>query len=522
MSLSHEITSEAPQSQQAVKLAMIDVLESVPYEASETGATEQPLAFRLHKIGVNTLYIAENTDDITPTDTEAPIVSGEAKRKQLLPKAVRRTLALAGVFVASLGVYEMTNPDTADAQLAKIGNHDVPLPDPSVVQSPFNPNVLIAEGTSDYGQKNFLTNGTFGSSPAAIPILESKDGGLQWKFESYVFPDGQHPTQAEAPLGNWPGPRYWAPELHYIDNRWITYFATGINPGTANWIKQHYHTSAQAGEMAIFAAWTNKNDLLNGHWQSKLLRFRGQFNNIPGNTEENIGALIDPTVAEDMKTGQFMLGYTDQPNQTFIEQLSPDGLHVSKHVRRISYANLPWEFGTEEGGVLSWDVQAGVMIDELNTASTWGSGGHGYATKFIASADPLHGRWIEYKEPILRSGNGLYNPGLGSKPITLPDGKTYIFYHVLRRPRDHASQDRILARSLYNFDSKNKLYLPDGVGFPQANAQNKKIYYYDKETKNFISAPQYMQHAQSAAYQIKPQRQYIQISIPGIGKNGTP
>ncbi|HXR49538.1 MAG TPA: hypothetical protein VN778_00720, partial [Verrucomicrobiae bacterium] len=111
---------------------------------------------------------------------------------------------------------------------------------------------------------------------------------------------------------------------------------------------------------------------------------------------------------------------------------------------------------------------------------------------------------------------------------TLPNGKTYIFYHVLTSPRDHQSQDRLLYRSEYNANSQNKLYVPDGVSKPGATSDDKRVYYYDKRTGRYIPAAQRVSQrtqsggASSATGTQKSEKQYLQISVPTIGHDGRP
>jgi hypothetical protein len=465
------------------------------------------------------------------------VVSATRRTGEFIPKPdIGRTAKTLGVVtVAALGVGAL-HPATADGQLAKIkaknGMLNVRTPDPNVMQMPGNPNSLVLTGTTDYGQENFEpgNNGSitgYGQSPNAISILASTDGGNDWKFKNFLFRNGSHPTQAMAPTGNWPGPRYWAPDERYnsTTGMYDFYFATGINAGTAKWIEKHYGVGAQAGEMAIFAAWS-KSPYAYGQVASKLLLFRGEFNNVAGNVKQSFGGLIDPTVAEIPQQGsnpaQLVLGVTEQPNQTYITRLNPDGVSITnKQWRRISYSNYPWEHGVEEGGVLSWNTQAGVLQEELNTASTWGTDGNYYRVKYIASADPFHRAWMSYDQPILQSGSNEFDPGLGSEPITLPNGETKIFVHVLPKSekRDSASQDRVLDVLNYNPNGSEKLYLPAGTSNPTANVSNTSVFY--KVNNQYISAAEYVQLAQTASVPIKSEvRQFDQVSVPEIGNNG--
>lgn len=427
--------------------------------------------------------------------TAVEITSRNSWRNKL-----RRRLAVGASVLAS-----MASMGAVEAQSASA--HGIPGPDPTVVVSPYDNHTLIETSSSDLGQYNRLPDGGFGKYPAAFPIYESKDGGTHWKFMNYVFPPGHSPKDAEAPDLNFdPGGEhghYWAPELHYINGLWVVYFAA----------------TGKDGKMALFEADTK--NLLGGNWHSSLLHKAGSLNHVKGNTPERNTGDIDPTMQVDPETGQLIFAFTNQPNQSYIGQLTPNGLHLMPRIHMISYATRPWEHGVEEGQVLFWNKEAGVMEDFFNAASTWGDPGHGhYAVGVMASADPLKTRWVKDQQPVLQGANGRYNPGMGSKPVQI-NGKYYVFYHEQDKSYDHNFLERYLTRSPFSFDSDRSMYLPSTWSTKEAakdSADTSNTYFYNKKTKNFIPESQYAEIAKGHKH---PHQEYVQVKIPRIGDGYT-
>jgi hypothetical protein len=331
-------------------------------------------------------------------------------------------------------------------------------PDPDV----FNwARLYVASCTSDYGQDNPLPSGGMGPLGAAFPIYVSRD--LEhWRFRSFVFPPGRHPEQALASFGSWPGGRYWSPEIHHLGSYYEVYFSAVLNLGTIAWINRNYRQHLLPGTCGLFVAWSKR--LFGGSWQSRLLHFPGQFNHVPGNAADDVatdygraqaasnslelsGGVIDPTVAQDPRTGTLIMAWAKQPNFIFIGQLAADGLRMDHQVHLALAAGLPWECDpdargrhcVDEGPVLWWDRQNQQMDMFFNAGSTW----KGTYKVGVAVSTDLR-RWYKYPRPILKSGNGLFGPGIGAQPFTGPGGQLDLAFHVQLRP-SHESQARFLA-----------------------------------------------------------------------------
>lgn len=452
----------------------------------------------LTPVGIVSPYSEDHTNasqEITPERSNILVRSlGEMARKA-------RTLAVIGVAAVGAGA-ELAQ--AADARVItdpiRYAGQPMPCPDPSVVKEPWNSRVLFAACTSDYGQLNPTRNGGLGRVGAAFPIYESDNGGFNWRFLNYVIRPGHSANGGRPPQGNWPGPRYWAPELRYNDDtgKWNVYFTT----------------SMPSGQMALFAGWTHGKNIA-GKWQTRRLHYKGQFNNVPGNPKEGGGGLIDPTVQKDPKTGQLDIAYCDQPNQIWIGSLQKNGIYMNDRVRRISYANQPWEGGVEEGPVLFWNPESQTMNMFVNTDSTWKGN---YKVAFEASTDPLNAPWYKYSRPILRSGDGLYGPGMGSKPIK--EGNRYFVYYHEQWPRpSHYSQRRYLARSPFSFTSRHAMYLPDGSSDSNTSS-NPNLYFYDKQSKKYLPESDYAS-AQGSSTSSSSHEVYEKVVVPRIGNGYT-
>lgn len=409
----------------------------------------------------------------------------------------RRKLAVMGsVIVSTFGVANMTETGIAEAQpstvaAAQAQHYDfarnpirdprtggpLPCPDPDVFKWA---NKWVASCTSDYGQLNPFGSKGMGPVAAAFPIYESKNL-KDWQFKNYIFPPGHHPDQSIAPQGHWPGGRYWADEIHHFGNKYEAYFGAQINQGTINWINKHYHENLQPKTFGLFVAWSK--NLFGGNWQSRLLHFPGQFNNVPNNDREINGGVIDPTVSRDPRTGGLDIAWAKQANQIFTGQLSPDGLNMNKQVKFAIGASEPWECDPDcvvEGPVLYNDKRNGVMDLFYNASSTWlGT----YKVGIAMNADPQNLPWTKYTHPILRSGSGLFGPGIGSQPFINPEGNLDMAFHIQLQP-SHKSQARYLGIAPLNYNN-NMLSIPSPADAKSAGAEEPS----SKKTVEIVTVP---------------------------------
>jgi GH43 family beta-xylosidase len=320
----------------------------------------------------------------------------------------------------------------------QINGQPLSCPDPDVFQVAWL-HEWVAACTSDYGQDNPGRHAN-----AAFPMYVSRDL-RHWRFRGFIFPPGHHPWEAPVSTARSQGGRYWAPEVHRIGGRWVVYFSARIDPVL---FAEHQRKRITPGTFGLFVGWTNS--LFGGNWRTRLLHYTGQFNDVAGNPKENKGGVIDPSVARDPANGKLYLAWAKQNNQIFVGQLYPNGLALRERINLALGPKYSWECDpgplkpgpgcVVEGPVLYDDQQHHVVDMFFNSASTWRGS---YKIGVAVSADPMK-RWVTYPKPLLRSGDGLFGPGIGAQPVVGPGGKTYVFFHVQLRP-SHNSQARYLA-----------------------------------------------------------------------------
>jgi hypothetical protein len=177
-------------------------------------------------------------------------------------------------------------------------------------------------------------------------------------------------------------------------------------------------------QMGLFAAWTDH--LFGGNWSSKLL-----YSN---------GGVIDPSVA--WVGGELMIVYCQQPSQIWESQLTPDGLNMLPDEHQIAHASLPWEYGSNGGGVEEGPVlwsHKGQAFVFYNAASTWDN-----TYKIALLAQTESGLWWKDPEPLLQSGSTLVSVGIGAQPFRTAHGLELAF-HVQFNPASHNMEGRYLS-----------------------------------------------------------------------------
>lgn len=92
------------------------------------------------------------------------------------------------------------------------------LPDPTVIES---------DGT-------FYLYATEGTSTKGVPIMKSEDL-VTWEEAGYVFTDETRPAWFISSTSGLPGGSVWAPDVNFIDGRFVMYYSLAIwgqpNPG---------------------------------------------------------------------------------------------------------------------------------------------------------------------------------------------------------------------------------------------------------------------------------------------------
>lgn len=299
-------------------------------------------------------------------------------------------------------------------------------PDPSVVDAHTGGYRYYLACTSDY-------------EPNAFPIRGSNDL-RHWHPIAYAFPAGHQPWWAlHSPQG-----RYWAPALYRIGNRWVLYFAAQVDL-----TRMPLHTDhGEPTGSGTFVVGVASAASLTGPWQTRILHYRGQFNDVAGVEQEHYGGVIDPSMVQDPVTGQRYLFWAEQHSSVWVAKLSSDGLHLDRHIHLAMW--------TQSG---SWECAGGCTVEGpeefyrdgwfylfYSGASTW----YGtYAVGVAASHDPLHGTFVRLSpQPILASGRHWAGPGGCSHPVAGPSGRTYLLYHATQgSDPGHVSEARYLQLS---------------------------------------------------------------------------
>lgn len=282
----------------------------------------------------------------------------------------------------------------------------------------------------------------------AFPIWASSDG-VHWRLQGYVFPKGHQPWWA---LQTGRGGRYWAPDLQFIDGRWVVYFAAQLNPAKARLQLGAYRI--EPSSMVIGVATTG--DLRGGRWQTQILHWRGEFNAVAGNAgeQEANGGVIDPDEFQDPDTGQRYLVYAEQSKQIWLGELSANGLELDPNVRIILTATEPWtcdaagQHCTIEGPIGYF--HNGLAYVLFSAAGTWSGS---YSVGVAASIDPIAQPFLVDSEPILSSSKTLLGPGGTSPPVLDPVGHIAVYFHALFGKPDlkHISSDRYLVVSRFSY-----------------------------------------------------------------------
>jgi len=368
----------------------------------------------------------------------------------------------ASVVVASLSLAagmknnraEAANLDgTATSQIVT-NPYSVACPDPDAIRLPGERYTMEVDCTSDKDQDE-VGNPNDPNRDGAFSLYKTHNL-TDMIPDGDAFPDGHEPWWAlKSPYGH-----YWGPTIQKIGKNYILYFAAQVDPSKDRLIS---NGKVENG-MVLGVAWGRSIHSMYKH--TKVLAYTGEFNNVAGNAQEAYGGLIDPTVQKDPENGKIYLAYAEQPNRIMMTTLKSNGLAVNDEVWPISHATERWEGRVEEGPVLYWNKQNKSMDMTINTDSTWRGN---YKEAFAESFDPdNHQAFFKYSRPILQSGNGIYGPGMGSKPFSGPNGKgTYVYIHEQIHP-NHNEMDRYLALEPFHWTSGNTIDIP-AVAIPAAD-----------------------------------------------------
>jgi beta-xylosidase len=278
-------------------------------------------------------------------------------------------------------------------------------------------------------------------APNAFPMYKSSDL-VHWYPNGYVFPHGKQPWWAlPSPKGT-----YWAPEIYHIQNHWNVYFAARINNA------KHPLPKALPGNTMVIGVAEAKT--LQGPWHTRILHYRGQYNNV-NHEQETFGGSIDPSVVQDPETGQLYLFWAQQKSQIWDGELSPDGLTLEPQLNLALTITESWECDPATKGCTIEGPEPffhdGLFYLLYSGANTWDST---YAVGVASSPDAMDpaNPFVKLDHPILRAGNGFLGPGHTSHPVVGPDGREYILYHASTAVNpDHISSRRKLMLGRFNW-----------------------------------------------------------------------
>src|ERR1700757_2417474 len=135
-----------------------------------------------------------------------------------IPRSLLATLALLALAPAA-------------AAWASTLRYRDPLPDPGT-SKPFScPDPFVADQQPP--ATGYVLVCTSGLGRDALPIYTSEDL-IHWRPDGFVFPRGRQPWWAIKSTGRGSGGRFWAPELYYLEGRWVIYYAAQYDVAKLN------------------------------------------------------------------------------------------------------------------------------------------------------------------------------------------------------------------------------------------------------------------------------------------------
>lgn len=334
----------------------------------------------------------------------------------------------------------------ARAQPIRESGRLLSCPDPSVVRAHVGRYRYYLVCTSDFAAD-------------AFPIRGSNDL-TSWHRIGSVFPAKHQPPWAlPSPAG-----RFWAPSIYRLQHRWVVYFAAQFNAARVD-LRLPRAGRVPPKTLVIGVATAGS---LSGPWRSRILHFRGQFNDL-ATAQETYGGDIDPSTVRDGGDGQLYLFWAEQPRSIWAGRLSPDGWTLDPDIHQVLRASPGWECATPRGKCVVEGPEEyyrnGRIYLFYSGASTWTGT---YAVGVATSSNPLLEPFTALSTmPALRSGHGWIGPGGASAPVVGPDGRTYIFYHAMSGPNNgHVSARRYLFASPISWEGAGDSYPLIGTGYP--------------------------------------------------------
>jgi len=279
-----------------------------------------------------------------------------------------------------------------------------------------DPGVLLA----DDGRYYMVSTG--GGKNGTYPLRVSDDL-VAWEHIGYIFPAGSAPA--------WLNGRPWAPEIHKVGERYLAFF-TGDS----------FDDSRQSLGVAVA-------DHPTGPWTDRGIVL-GNPDGEPILSPDPIGKIDNHYFRDPLDGRHYMLwkhennGFApDRGTPIYIQELSPDGLHLVGQPVELIRNDLTWEGALVEG---PWMVERDGYYYLFYSGSAYFD--ERYATGVARSreqgvplADQLARigqapRLDKFGPPILSSTKEdcWWGPGHGSVVVG-PDGFDYYVYHAWEKGR---------------------------------------------------------------------------------------
>lgn len=227
----------------------------------------------------------------------------------------------------------------------------------------------------------------------------------------------------------------WAPELHYIEGKWIVYFA-------ANKPSQTHRMYALVNEQA---------DPYSDEWV--LTEMRGMDDTFA----------IDGTVLTLGDTNYFIwsgwAGYENVAQNIYIAEMT-SLTSVRGEKQLISEPEYDWEM--KQTPLINEAPQVIVKDDTINLVySGSGSWDNDYALGLLTlaiSEDPLvKANWTKETEPIFQQTDKVFGPGHNGFAKSKDGSEDWLIYHAARW--DHSGWQRSIRLQSFDWDASGKLVL---------------------------------------------------------------
>jgi len=227
----------------------------------------------------------------------------------------------------------------------------------------------------------------------------------------------------------------WAPELHYLDDRWVMYFAANHPSETHR----------------MYALVNHQKDPYMGEWQ--LEEIKGMDDKFA----------IDGTVLEINDKRYFLWsgweGYENIAQNLYLaEMVSPTKVVGEK--RLISKPEYEWEM--RQTPLINEAPQVIIKDKTVNLVySASGSWDNDYALGLMTldvADDPLEkANWQKEPEPIFQQTNTVYGPGHNGFAKSKDGSEDWLIYHAARW--DHSGWDRSIRLQKFGWDQEDKVLL---------------------------------------------------------------